>query len=91
MNISHIQSVANLYGASQAYASRGAGKAASVQKPDEVEISQEGQSFHDMLEELRKTDEVRPEKVSQYQTQLAEGTYAVDSQAVAQKMLDLRF
>ena len=87
---SSIQSVTSLYGAaapSRSYRSRGA---AQEGVRDEVEISEAGQSFSDMLQKLREEPEVRQDKVDYYSKAIADGTYQVSSENIAAAMLGQR-
>lgn len=86
-----IQSVASIYGATQPTAVRRTRQESAPEARDEVVISAAGQSFSDMLRELKDTPEVRPEKVDYYTQAIESGSYHVDAHDIAQKMLDLRF
>ncbi len=59
----------------------------STQKPDEVILSSSVQGFGAVLQSLLTMNDVREDKVAFYQKAIEEGTYEIDSKAIAQKML----
>jgi len=59
-----------------------------TQKNDEVILSSQGQEFAQILQTAKNTSEVQVEKVNDISEQISSGTYAVDSQAVAGKIIE---
>ncbi len=55
---------------------------------DEVVISPQAQEFSQVLQQVRKLPAVRDDKVQEIADRINAGTYKVDSQAVAAKMLE---
>jgi flagellar biosynthesis anti-sigma factor FlgM len=59
---------------------------------DEIVLSDEAKSFSAALQQVQgQSDMVRTDKVSLYASQMAAGTYIVDANAVAGKMLQMRY
>ncbi|MDR3569937.1 MAG: flagellar biosynthesis anti-sigma factor FlgM [Syntrophobacteraceae bacterium] len=54
---------------------------------DRVQLSQNYQSLANVQKSLSGSDAIRTDKVQQIQSQLASGTYQVDSGAIAEKMM----
>ena len=54
---------------------------------DKVELSAESKEMQKIYEVLKSTPDVRAEKVSELKKQVQEGSYQVDSGAVAEKMI----
>lgn len=63
-----------------------------LQEDDELVLSPTAQSFSAQLQALRgQAGEVRMDKVKYFEEKLASGTYEVDAEALAGKLLDCRF
>lgn len=86
----NIQAVSSLYGTSQATSAYRARSKAVESARDEVEISEAGQNFSEMLQKLREEPEVRQDKVDYYRNAIANGTYQVSSENIAASMLGQR-
>ena len=86
----NIQSVTSLYGTSQATSSYRARSKAAESARDEVEISEAGQNFSEMLQKLREEPEVRQDKIDYYAKAIADGTYQVSAENIAAAMLGQR-
>ena len=86
----NIQSVTSLYGTSQATGAYRARSKAAESTRDEVEISEAGQNFSEMLQKLREEPEVRQDKVNYYSKAIANGTYQVSAENIAAAMLGQR-
>ena len=86
----NIQAVSSLYGTSQATSAYRARNKAVESARDEVEISEAGQNFSEMLQKLREEPEVRQDKVDYYREAIANGTYQVSSENIAAAMLGQR-
>lgn len=56
-------------------------------KSDQVNISNEAKEIRNIKETLENKPEIRQEKVDQIKTQIQNGTYKVDSQKVAEKII----
>lgn len=68
----------------------GAAPADEAQSPsDAITISSEGQELQRAIKAAQQTDEVRSERVDQIRTQLRTGSYLLDPQAIANRMLGL--
>ena len=66
--------------------------ASTAEKKDEIVLSQEAQNFRSTLQQLKNmSDDVRTDKVDFYTQQIGAGTYAVNADAVAGKMLQMRY
>ncbi len=63
-------------------------KTGQTQKNDEVILSSQGQEFAQILQTAKNTSEVQVEKVNNLSEQISSGTYAIDSQAVAGKIIE---
>ena len=85
-----IQSVSSLYGTQSMSSSYRARAQAAASASDEVEISEAGQNFSEMLQKLRETPDVRQDKVDYYSKAIADGTYQVSSENIAAAMLGQR-
>jgi negative regulator of flagellin synthesis FlgM len=83
-----IQQVANVYG-SQAKLSKPTKNSTSsaVSHPDEVILSASAQEFGTMMSKLQSIPDVRADKVSALNDQVATGSYHVDAYEIAAKML----
>ena len=94
MIVNNLNSMANIYTsnavASTRYASSTSG-ARNVQKRDELSLSNEAQSFSDLLNKLKGTSDVREDKVSDIQAKIASGQYFVSAQDIAASILTNRF
>lgn len=55
---------------------------------EKVELSSRAKDFQKVREVLKKTPEVREEKVSELKAKIANGTYQVKSKDVAEKMVN---
>lgn len=87
-----IQSgVASLYTAQQPTAKKNIARS-SYEGHDEIVLSTQAKSFGASLAALRESSgEVRQDKVDFYKNAIASGEYSVDSGALAEKMLDIRY
>ena len=54
---------------------------------DEMIISQEAQSFKDMLRKIQSESEIRQDKVEEYSRMIEEGSYSVESENIAAGIL----
>ncbi|MBR1647659.1 MAG: flagellar biosynthesis anti-sigma factor FlgM [Selenomonadaceae bacterium] len=93
MYVNNVNSSASLYSSNLA-ATRYANSATSVRgvrKSDEFTPSAEAQSFSEMLNKLKSTSEVRQDKISALQEQIASGQYSVSADVLAASLLTNRF
>lgn len=93
MFVNNVKPSANLYSSSSNAASRyaAASSVGSVQKRDELTLSQQAQSFQEILKKLHNENEVRQTKVDEYTQKIANGTYNVSSSDIALSILASRF
>jgi len=91
MIVNNVNSAANLYSAgatryvSSVLASRG------VQRKDELTLSNQAQSFKDMLQKLHSESEVRQDKVDELTQKISSGNYNVSAENIAASILSVRF
>ncbi len=52
-----------------------------------VEFSENAQIYVDALEQVKNADEVRSDRVAELKAKIAEGTYSVDAEQIAEKMI----
>jgi negative regulator of flagellin synthesis FlgM len=90
-NNSALQALASLYNNEQVKNVRRTQQAEGTSFKDELVLSQEAQSFSDMLSELKTMDEVRSEKVDNLAQQMKSGSYEPDVSAVAERIMNLQF
>jgi negative regulator of flagellin synthesis FlgM len=90
-NNSALQALASLYNNEQVKSVRRTQQAEGTSFKDELVLSQEAQSFSDMLNELKTMDEVRSEKVDVLAQQVKSGSYEPDVKAVAERIMNLQF
>lgn len=59
---------------------------------DEFLLSKEARNFSSSLQRLKMSaDDVRADKVAYFEAQIANGTYQIDSQGIAEKMMSMRY
>lgn len=71
--------------------SQKAQSASPVSKKDEVILSSQAQEVGQLYQAIRALPEVREDRVREISAKIAQGTYDVDAQAVAEKMLARTF
>lgn len=59
-----------------------------VQKDDKLEISQAGKDINVAKKAIKESPDVREDKIEAIKKQMAEGTYSVSTEALADKILD---
>ena len=59
-----------------------------VQKDDKLEISQAGKDINVAKKAIKESPDVRGDKIEAIKKQMAEGTYSVSTEALADKILD---
>jgi|GEM_PF-6092763 len=59
----------------------------TAQQPEPVSISQTGQEINRYTEAMANLPDIRQERITQIQTALEKGTYAVSSQDLADKLI----
>ena len=57
-------------------------------QPDQVILSAQAQDFGQLMQQVKATPDVRPDKVEQLSQSIADGTYFVSGYDIAGKMLD---
>jgi negative regulator of flagellin synthesis FlgM len=90
-NNSALQALASLYSNDQVKNVKRTPQAESTSFRDELVISQEAQSFSDLLNELKTMDEVRDDKVQNLAQEIKSDTYRPDASAVAERIMNLQF
>jgi len=90
-NNSALHALASLYSNDQVKSVKRTQQAEGTSFKDELVLSQEAQSFSDMLNELKTMDEVRNEKVDVLAQQVKSGSYEPDVKAVAERIMNLQF
>lgn len=63
--------------------------AARKSKRDEVTLSSEARQLQRILKEVHKADDVRSELVQRLKNEIASGTYKIDAEKLADKLLGL--
>ena len=93
MFVNNVNPAANLYTSTSNAAARYAAAASvgNVQKRDELTLSQQAQSFQEVLKKLQNETEVRQSKVDEYTQKIAGGNYNVSSSDIALSILASRF
>ncbi len=93
MYVNNVNPAASLYTSTSNAAARyaAASGVGSVQRRDELTLSQQAQSFQDILKKLQNETEVRQTKVDEYTQKIANGTYNVSSSDIAMSILASRF
>lgn len=90
-NNSALQALASLYSNDNVKSVKRTQQAEGTSFKDELVLSQEAQSFSDLLNELKTMDEVRDDKVDSLAQQVKAGTYKLDAAAVAERIMNLQF
>ena len=90
-NNSALQALASLYNSDQTRNVKRTQQAEGASFKDELLLSQEAQSFSDMLHELKTMDEVRDDKVQILTQEIKSGSYRADAAAVAERIMNLQF
>ena len=94
MIVNNLNSMANIYGANAVVATRysnAATSARNVQKRDQVSLSNQAQSFSEILQKLRGESEVRQDKVAEFEAKVSSGNYHVDAENIAASLLLNRY
>jgi negative regulator of flagellin synthesis FlgM len=86
-----VQAIGSVYAKASLTNQNSVKKSINVDQKDEMVLSTEAQSFSQMLQRARSMSDVRADKVEDYSAQVNAGKYQVDSQAVAGKILNIRF
>lgn len=88
----NIQSILKAYGDNKTVkTAKSENKATSINKPDEVVLSSQAQSFSKVLQKAKNMSDVRVDKVKTLSAQVDSGTYSVNSRSIAEKMLSARY
>jgi negative regulator of flagellin synthesis FlgM len=94
MIVNKLNSMANIYSSNAVVATRYANAAANsrnVHKRDQLSLSNEAQSFSEILQKLRGESEVRQDKVAEFEKKVSDGSYHVESENIAASLLLNRF
>ena len=93
MFVNNVNPATSLYSSTSNAASRyaAASSVGAVQRRDELTLSQQAQSFQEILKKLRNENEVRQSKVDEFAQKIANGTYSVSSADIAASILASRF
>ena len=90
-NNSALQALASLYSNDHVKSVKRTQQAEGTSFKDELVLSQEAQSFSDMLNELKTMDEVRDDKVQALAQEIKSGSYELDVSAVVERIMNLQF
>ncbi len=82
-----IQPAAKVYGNQTKTAAVKAKGTVVKQSPDEVILSTNAQDFGGLINQLQSLSDVRADKVQAIGSQVAQGTYHIDSYAIADTLL----
>ncbi|MBR5913293.1 MAG: flagellar biosynthesis anti-sigma factor FlgM [Selenomonadaceae bacterium] len=93
MYVNNVNSASSFYTSTSNAAARYAAvsNVGNVQRRDELTLSQQAQSFQDVLKKLQNESEVRQAKVDEYAQKIASGMYSVSSSDIAKSILASRF
>lgn len=58
-----------------------------LKRKDEFEISNEGKEFQAIMKNLKNTPDVRQQKIDELKAKINSGSYKIDSDEIAKKML----
>ena len=87
MRIDAYNQIAQLYGAQKAYNTQKTNKAASMGS-DQLSISQAGYSYQAAKAAVAEASDVREDKVAMLKEKIQNGTYSVDPEDFASKLLE---
>ena len=87
MRIDAYNQIAQLYGAQKAYNTQKTNKAASMGS-DQLSISQAGYSYQAAKAAVNEASDVREDKVAMLKEKIQNGTYSVDPEDFASKLLE---
>ena len=87
MRIDAYNQIAQLYGAQKAYNTQKTNKAAS-KGSDQLSISQTAYSYQTAKAAVKGASDVREDKVARLKEQIQNGTYSVDPEDFANKLLE---
>ena len=94
MIVNNLNSMANIYSSNAVVSTRYANAATAarnIQKRDQLSLSNQAQSFSEILKKLRNESEVRQDKVAEFEQKISSGNYHVASENIAASMLLSRF
>lgn len=87
----NIQALSSIYKSNSQHTSRTARHDESADTVhDEVVLSDSAKTLSPFLSELKSMDDVREDRVAELSERIAAGTYHVDAEDIAQKMLEMR-
>lgn len=93
INGSGIERIIAIY-KKQGIENKKAGKisgAGAASKADKIELSREAKDFQVALQAYRELPEIRESKVEEIKSKIAAGTYSVDAEQVADKIVESLF
>jgi negative regulator of flagellin synthesis FlgM len=82
-----VQTILQVYGDNKVGKSSKADQASPAQASDEVILSPSAQEFGAYLQQIKEMPEARADKVRELSAQIQAGTYQVDGNKVAEKMI----
>lgn len=94
MIVNNVNPMANVYSSNAVVSSRYASAATNsrnIQKRDQLSLSNEAQSFSEILKKLRNESDVRQDKVAEFQQKISSGNYHIESESIAASLLLSRF
>ena len=91
-----IQSIAGVYAKNSAMTVKSNDHSAAAEKTngskDEIVLSSEAKSFSTVLQKMQSSSEdVRTDKIALYTQQIESGSYNVDSNDIAARMIQMRY
>ena len=94
MIVNNLNSMANIYSSNAVVSTRysnAATAARNIQKRDQLSLSNQAQSFSEILKKLRNESEVRQDKVAELEQKVSSGNYHVSAENIAASLLLSRF
>lgn len=94
MIVNNVNPIANIYSSNAVVSSRYASAATAarnVQKKDQLSLSNEAQSFSEILKKLRNESDVRQDKVAEFEQKISSGNYFINSENIAASLISSRF
>lgn len=87
----NLQGVASVYNTSGSVNKIAKAYQQAETAQDDIQISQKGQEFSEILKKLRSGSDVREDKVTEYENLIASGAYQVSTSDLADKILQYRY
>ncbi len=85
MRITNLENVTSVY---QKSTNNAVTKQEKIEKKDKIEISKEAREYQLGLKKVNELPEIRQDKVDAIKKQIQDGSYSVDSNKIADKILN---